>query len=786
MAESEGRKAAGWGVRVGAGFIILVGLPLLIGGAQLGLLHGSHYYLVAGLGLVVAGVQLIRGKASGGVIFALVLLGTLAWAVWESGLAFWPLVPRVFSPLVIGVVALLTMLGLEKSGQRTWALRLTAVGVVLAAALLGVALARTGTQGQARTAAAAAPMALAGQPGDWRNYGRDLGGNRFAPFDQINGKTVKNLKVAWTARTGDVAKGGSEDQNTPSQIGDTVYICTPRNIVIAVDADTGKERWRHDPGVKPFFWNRCRGVGYYERAAAPVYLGGISPPPAICDKRIISTTIDARMFALDARTGQRCPGFGVGGVVDLKAGMGPVKRGFYFQTSAPTVANDRVIVGGWVMDNRELGEPSGAVRAFSAETGELVWAWDLGDPTIDKLPPPGKTYTRGTPNVWSTPAVDTALGLVYLPTGNATPDYWGSHRSDASDRYSSSVVALDIATGKERWHFQTTHHDLWDYDVPSQPMLMDFPTGGGAKVPALIQLTKRGQIFVLDRATGAPLTQVVEKPVPGGAEKGEWTSPTQPYSTGMPTIGAEKLTESQMWGATPIDQLFCRIAFKKARYLGDFTPPGVTTSIQYPANGGGQNWGSGTFDPARGLLIVPDVRIAMSLKLVPTKDKRMDLALVPGRSAKGHDAQSYQSKNGWMLSLLMVPCLQPPNGTLSAIDVATRKVVWEVPAGTAEYAGPFGLKSGLKIPLGTTGLGGPVATAGGLTFHASTQDPYLRAYDSGTGKVVWQAKLPVGVGGTPMTYVSPTSGRQYVVVSAGGARGNKERGDYVMAFALPK
>ena len=785
MADAETRET-NWAVKIGAGFIGLMGLPLLLGGAYLAILKGSPYYVIAGGGLVAAAVQLWRGKASGGTIFALVLLGTLGWAVWESGVAFWPLVPRVFSPLVIALLALLTMLGVERSAQRTLALRLTAIGVVLAVMLLGIGLARTTDQGVARTAAAPAQVAAAGQPGDWASYGRDAAGTRYAPFDQINARTVQNLKVAWTMHTGDVAKGGSEDQNTPSQIGDTVYICTPRNIVIAVDADTGKERWRHDPGIKPFFWNRCRGVGYYQRPAPPVYLGGISPPATICDRRILSTTIDARMFALDARTGQPCPGFGANGVVDLKVGMGQVKPGFYFQTSAPTVANDRVIVGGWVMDNRELGEPSGAVRAFSAETGEIVWTWDLGDPTIDKLPPPGKTYTRGTPNVWSTPAFDTALGLVYLPTGNATPDYWGSHRTDASDKYSSSVVALDIATGKERWHFQTTHHDLWDYDVPSQPMLVDFPTVGGARTPALIQLTKRGQIFVLDRATGRPLTQVTEKPVPGGAEKGEWTSPTQPYSTGMPAIGAARLTEKQMWGATPIDQLFCRIAFKAARYEGDFTPPGKTTSIQYPSNAGGMNWGSGAYDPARDLLIVPDVRILLRVKLIPTKDKRMDLAtFAPGRSAKGHDAQAYEDRHAWMLSLLFVPCLQPPNGTLSAVDLATRRVVWQVPAGTAEYAGPFGLKSGLKIPLGAMGLGGPVATAGGLTFHAATQDPYLRAYDTGTGKVVWQTKLPVGVGGTPMTYVSPT-GRQYVLVSAGGARGARARGDYVIAFALPK
>jgi quinate dehydrogenase (quinone) len=265
VAELEGRKA-GLAVRIGAGFIVLVGLPLLIGGAYLAVLKGSPYYVIAGLGLVVAGVQLWRGKASGGLVFAVVLLATLGWAVWESGLVFWPLVPRVFSPLVIAVLVLLTLLGVQKSAQRTWALRLTALGVVVAVALLGVGLSKTRNEGQAKVAVAAAPAANPGQPGDWRNYGRDPGGQRYAPFDQINGKTVQNLKVAWTVRTGDVAKGGSEDQDTPSQIGDTVYICTPRNIVIAVDADTGKERWRHDPGIKPFFWNRCRGVGYYERA----------------------------------------------------------------------------------------------------------------------------------------------------------------------------------------------------------------------------------------------------------------------------------------------------------------------------------------------------------------------------------------------------------------------------------------------------------------------------------------------------------------------------------------
>jgi quinate dehydrogenase (quinone) len=469
--------------------------------------------------------------------------------------------------------------------------------------------------------------------------------------------------------------------------------------------------------------------------------------------------------------------------------MGPFPPGFYFQTSAPTVAGHRVIVGGWVADNQALAEPAGVVRAFDVVTGALAWAWDIGDPSITKQPPPGETYTRGTPNVWSTPSVDAELGLVFVPTGNATPDYWGSHRSNQSEIYSSSVVALDLETGRERWRFQTTHHDLWDYDVPSQPMLIDFPTGDGKTTPALVQLTKRGQIFVLDRKTGQPLTRVVEVTAPTGAQPGEHTNRTQPYSADMPAIGQGPLTEEMMWGATPIDQLACRIMFRSVRYEGDFTPPGSpkVPSLQYPGNAGGQNWGSGAWDPRRQLLIVPDMRLPQLVRLFPTKSPKFDLSRAPAdRPADSRDARPYEAKTDWMLGPAGIPCLQPPGGTLAAVDLRTRKIAWEVPAGTAERSGPFGLQSGLKVPLGTFGLGGPVTTAGGVTFHAATTDPYLRAYDNATGKVLWQARLPVGAGATPMTYVSPKTGRQYVVISAGGSRLVPEKGDYVIAFALPQ
>lgn len=829
-------KAAGWPAKIwaaiGGGLVALVGAAILAGGGWLIYLDGSPYYLLAGAAIVATGVMLVRRHPAAGLIYAVVLAATLGWAVWEAGFEFWPLLPRLFAPAVLGLFILLVLPAAPKGRLRDQSGAAVALLSLVCIGVLGAAVPAAYTWGQAQFPAQVTSTAPAAQAAsDWRYYGRDPGGARYAPVDQVNRENVDELKVAWTFRTGEKANRGSQDQNTPMQVGDTLYVCTPTNVVIALDADTGAEKWRHDPKVKSHFWNRCRGVGYWDGTQPKVALGapvaaakGAAPPPKtpaakaapakaqakaaapapkaapapavqtvaapapaapLCTRRIISTTINAQLIALDADTGRRCPGFGQNGVVSLTTGLGEVRPGFYFQTSTPTVVGDRVIVGGWVMDNRELAEPSGAVRAFDVITGELVWAWDLGNPAIDKLPPEGETYTRGTPNVWSTPAFDPELGLVYLPTGNATPDYWGSHRSKASEQYSSSVVALDVATGKERWRFQTVHHDVWDYDVPAQPMLIDFPVKGGT-APALVQLTKRGQIFVLDRRTGEPLTRVVEVTVPSGTMPGEWSSRTQPYSVEMPTVGVERLTEKMMWGSTPLDQLACRIRFKSVRYEGDFTPPGgKTPSLQYPGNAGGMNWGSGAFDARRGLLIVSDVRMPQTVSLTKSAEPALALSRTKDRPPQSLKAVSYKSKNDWFLSPLFAPCVQPPHGTLTAIDVKTRQIVWQVPTGTAEAQAPLGLKSHLPIPIGTFGLGGPMTTAGGVTFRAATTDAYLRAYDNATGKVLWQAALPVQASGTPMTYVSPKTGKQYVVVSAGGAMMSPEKGDYVVAYALP-
>ena len=425
-------------------------------------------------------------------------------------------------------------------------------------------------------------------------------------------------------------------------------------------------------------------------------------------------------------------------------------------------------------------------------TGQLEWAWDLGDPSITRLPPPGKTYTRGTPNMWTTASFDEELGLIYAPLGNTTPDYYGANRPPFSDAYNATLVALDVTTGRERWKFQTVHHDINDYDLPSQPALIDVPDGKGGIAKAVLQTTKRGQLFLLDRATGQPLAQVVEKPVPQKGAVPEETphlSPTQPYSVGMPTIGAERLTERKMWGLTTFDQLACRIQFRSYKYEGDFTPIGTGPyTISQPGNIGGLNWGSVSVDVPNNLVFMNDVRTPSIFKLMPAAQYPAFAKKVhadgTGHGPSPQRGTPYGMATEMWTSPLGVPCVAPPMGTITAVDMTTRKIAWQIPAGTAEQLGPFGLKSHLPMPMGMPTYAGTSATAGGLVFFAGFQDYYLRAFDSATGRELWKHPLPVGASATPMTYVSPKTGKQYVLISVGGAPYSAETGDYVMAFAL--
>ncbi|MBB4024077.1 outer membrane protein assembly factor BamB family protein [Actibacterium naphthalenivorans] len=399
-------------------------------------------------------------------------------------------------------------------------------------------------------------------------------------------------------------------------------------------------------------------------------------------------------------------------------------------------------------------------------------------------------HTHGTPNMWTTAAYDDELGLIYAPLGNTTPDYYGAERPAFSDEYNASLVALDVNTGRERWKFRTVNHDLWDYDLPAQPALLDLPDGSGGTQKAVMQTTKRGQIFLLDRTTGEPIAEVAEKPVPQtGQVPEERLAPTQPYSVGMPTIGAERLTEARMWGMTMFDQLACRIAFRQLRYDGDFTPIGLDYAIEQPGNIGGMNWGSVSVDIPNNRIFVNDIRAPSIFSLVP-RDDYPEFAQKAHADGTGHGPSPqkgtpYGMATEMWVSPLGVPCVTPPFGTITAIDMNTRKIAWQVPAGTAEQLGPLGIRSHLPMPLGLPTYAGTISTAGGLVFFAGTQDYYLRAYDAETGEELWRHALPVGSSATPITYVSPKTGKQYVLISVGGAPYSADKGDYVMAFALP-
>lgn len=782
--------------------LILIGLGLAVGGGRLVGLGGSWYYLIAGIAMAVSGVFYMRRQLIGAWLYAAIFVATVVWTLAEVGMGFWGWVPRMAPLLVLGVFAALLVPRLKAAPCRIAYAAAAAQVIVL---VLGAAAMFVPHGGVSNTAVLASAPPAVTDPGDpqntWKHYGKTLAGTRYAPYQQITRDNVEQLQVAWTFQTGEEAVGGSEDQNTPIQVGDTLYLCTPRNKVFALDAETGQQRWMFDPQVESNkIWNRCRGVAYYEAGASPVVepaetgdTGAPASAPAgttpagTCATRIVTTTMKAQLFSLDAKTGEPCAGFGENGIVDLTPGMGELKDWYYMPTSQPTIAAGKIVIGGWVWDGRETNEPSGVVRAYDAETGALAWAWDLGNPSITGLPPEGETYTRGTPNFWSTAAADEALGMVYLPLGNGTPDFWAGHRSEATDKYATSVVALDLATGREVWHRQTVHLDTWDYDNGTPPALYDLPNADGGVTPALILPTKTAQLFMLDRRTGEPIAEIEERPVPQDFLEGDKISPTQPFSVGMPAIGTEPLTEENMWGATFFDQLYCRIQFRKARYEGPFTKVTREPTLIYPGFYGGMNWGGVSIDETNGLLIVNDIRQAQLVWLVPQEEAEARIGeLGKGFSRHVQVGTPYQAFKGPFNSFLDIPCQSPSWGTLTAIDLKTREIVWQRPLGTIEDVVMHGVKVRAPVPVGMPTLSGAVSTAGGLVFFSGTQDYYLRAFDIANGKELWKGRLPVGAQATPMTYLSPASGRQFVVTTAGGARQSPDRGDYVVAYALPK
>jgi len=802
--KSDSQAAPKWIAALVGVLVLVFALLFAGGGVYLVTLGGSAYFALAGAGLLVSAILLLRRQPAGAWVFGLVLLLSAAWAVFDAGWAFWPLVSRLFALGVLGLLVVLAypslrLLSTGKAGGRVPYALAGVTAVALAGVFAGMFVPHAPVA-SAGDGPGLVPVAAGQAQKDWAHYGNTAGGSRFVALDQINRSNVDQLQVAWTYRTGEIAQSdgnGAEDQLTPLQIGDKVFLCTPHNNLIALEADTGKELWKREINAQSKVWQRCRGLAYFDVTAPlpPSTVGGATPVQQLqaganCQRRLLTNTIDARLIAVDAETGEFCQGFGQNGQVDLKAGLGNAPDPQYQLTSAPLMAGTTVVVGGRVADNVQTDMPGGVIRGFDVITGAMRWAFDPGNPEDRKAPAAGKSYVRSTPNVWAPMSYDAALNTVYLPMGGPSTDLYGVERTPLAHRYGASILALDANTGNEKWVYQTVRNDLWDFDIPMQPSLIDFPRADGGTVPALVVGTKAGQIYVLDRATGKPLTEVKDEPVLPGNITNEPYAKTQPRSVGMPQIGAQRLTEADMWGATPFDQLLCRIAFRKMRYEGLYTAPGTDVSLSFPGSLGGMNWGGISTDPVNGFIFVNDMRLGLWVQMVPSDNKGGTSgggeAVNTGMGAVPLKGTPYSVNKNRFLSPLGIPCQAPPFGTLTAINLKTQKIAWQVPVGTVQDTGPLGVKMHLPLPIGMPTLGGTLSTQGGLVFIAGTQDYYLRAFDSGSGKEAWKGRLPVGSQGGPMSYQSAKTGRQYVVITAGGARQSLDRGDYVIAYALPQ
>lgn len=605
----------------------------------------------------------------------------------------------------------------------------------------------------------------------WDHWGGDAGGSRFSILAKLTPSNINNLVRAWEFRTGDLearpqaAMARTKLEATPLFVEDSLVFCTPFNEVIALDPGTGAQKWRYDPKIstaqRPGNRYVCRGVAYWvdEQAAAG----------AACRSRIFTATNDVRVIALDAKTGKPCAGFGESGEVKIDVGKPLLWPGEFQITSAPVVSRDVVVVGSSISDNVRVDAPPGTVRAFDARTGRPRWNWD---------PLNHETVGAGHANVWAPMSSDEERGLVFVPTSSPSPDFWGGRRV-GNDEHADSVVALQSETGALAWSFQTVHHDVWDYDLPAQPTLSRIDTGEGQR-DVVIQPTKQGLVFVLDRDTGKPIWPVVERSVAQDGAEGEVLSPTQPFPTHLPDLMPQRFSRDDVFRPLPfIGNPACEAKLGSLRNDGLYTPPSTRGTLVFPMTGGGVNWGGAAFDPVNQILYANTSSVVHIVRLIPRAEAE-SYKPPPGEELGLQLGAPFAMTREVALSPLGMPCNRPPWGSLVAVDMKDGKLLWRSSVGTTEDRAPLGLAFKWGTPL----LSGVVVTAGGLVFTGAG-DAYLRAFDARNGEELWQGRLPVPGVANPMTYL--WKGEQYVAIAAGGhSEAGTTIGDSVVAFRLAR
>ncbi len=632
-------------------------------------------------------------------------------------------------------------------------------------------------------------LAQTGDELQWTHYGGGPHGMQYSGLAQINAGNVSELEEAWRFRTGELGQGHHEPfafQANPILVEGRLYLPTGSAIVFALDPATGEEIWRFDPEI-----DRSRPHAEIANRGVTSWLDPQAGAADACRHRIFVGTLDARLIALDGASGRPCADFGEDGQVWLNRGIRADEQSDwvnYTITSPPVIVGDIVVVGSAIGDNRAVESELGIVRGIDARTGRERWRWDpiprdSDDPAYGTWKS-AEAARNGSGNAWAPLAADPELNLVYVPTGSASPDFYGGER-EGDNLYANSLVALRAASGDVVWHQQLVHHDVWDYDLAAQPTLIDLEHRGRV-IPAVLQGTKTGHIFSFDRRNGEPIFAIEERPVPQGGVEGEHLSPTQPFPVAPPPVARhDAVSADDAWGLFYFDKRSCRKKIAALKSEGLFTPPSIEGTIELPGYAGGINWGGLAFDPSSHTVVTFSMDLPMEVALIPRE------VLGETRESgdfEGHDfarmgGTPYGMRRKLLDSPLGMPCTAPPWGLLSSVDMREGRINWQRGVGSIQDVAPAIVPN---LELGMGGIGGPIITAGGLIFMAAVMDDYLRAFDLETGTTLWEGRLPAGGQATPMTYYLEETGKQYVVIAAGGhARVGTTPGDYVIAYALP-